>query len=208
MLKMKYLAFMITAMAVSALLLSSSAHAQVPAATVNIYAWTDKPYYNPGDKGVLKIVIRNDRTDTDLILQNITIEYPWFGYMGDRWEGNTTITPSSIVLSKNGGTYSTTTEFTVPTDGRAATLSTGSTIDIRVAVDKQPYYYPVFGPYTVTLYVRSVPTYTLPEGMDKIVTLFTIQTVLIIVCTIIIAATIFLSARRPQAMLKAEEKTG
>jgi len=38
------------------------------------------------------------------------------------------------------------------------------------------------------------------------VTLFTIQAVLLIVCTVIIAATIFLSARRPQVTWKAEEK--
>jgi len=205
--KMKYLAIMITAMAVSALFLSSSAHAQVPA-TVNIYAWTDKAYYNLGEKGTLKIVIRNDKTDQDLILQNITIIYPWFAYLGDRWDGNTTIIPPlPFVLLKNGGlVYNATVEFTVPTDGRAA----GGEILIRVAVDKPPYYYPTTygGYYPVTIYTKGVPTYTLPEGMDKIVTLFTIQTVLIIVCTIIIAATIFLSARRPQAMLKAEEKTG
>jgi hypothetical protein len=42
--------------------------------------------------------------------------------------------------------------------------------------------------------------------MDQIITLFTIQVVLLIVCTIIIAATIFLSTRRPQIMWKTEEK--
>jgi hypothetical protein len=42
--------------------------------------------------------------------------------------------------------------------------------------------------------------------MDKLVTLFTVQVVLLIVCTIIIAATIFLSARKPQVTWKAEEK--
>jgi hypothetical protein len=45
-----------------------------------------------------------------------------------------------------------------------------------------------------------------PRYMDQIITLFTIQVVLLIVCTIIIAATIFLSARRPQIMWKTEEK--
>jgi len=42
--------------------------------------------------------------------------------------------------------------------------------------------------------------------MEQIITLFTIQVVLLIVCTIIIAATIFLSARRPRITWKAEEK--
>jgi len=42
--------------------------------------------------------------------------------------------------------------------------------------------------------------------MDKLVTLFTVLVVLVIVCTIIIAATIFLSARKPQVTWKPEEK--
>ena len=44
-----------------------------------------------------------------------------------------------------------------------------------------------------------------PVYMDQIVTIFTIQVVLLIICTIIIAATIFLSARRPQITWRREE---
>jgi hypothetical protein len=51
------------------------------------------------------------------------------------------------------------------------------------------------------IYITQTPRY-----MDQIITLFTIQVVLLIVCTIIVAATIFLSARRPQIMWKSEEK--
>jgi len=207
MLKMKNLAIMITAIAVSTIFLTSSAHAQVPA-TVNIYAWTDKTYYNPGEKGVLKIVIRNDRTDQDLIIKNITITYPWFGYTGDKWEGNDTIKvdPPPVIL-KNGGTYTKSVDFNIPTDGRVTTsMYEVSHIDIRVAVDKSPYYYPTIGDYQVPIYIKSTPLYMSFEDADKIVTLFTIQVVLIIVCTVIIAATIFLSVRRPQVTWKAEEK--
>jgi hypothetical protein len=45
-----------------------------------------------------------------------------------------------------------------------------------------------------------------PRHIEQIVTLFTIQEVLIIVCTIIIAATVFLSSRRPKPVWKAEEQ--
>jgi hypothetical protein len=46
------------------------------------------------------------------------------------------------------------------------------------------------------------------EDMDKIITLFTIQAVLLIICTIIIAATIFLSVRRPRVTWKKEAAEG
>jgi len=201
---MKYLAIMITTMTISAMFLTSLASAQV-SPTVNVYAWTDKTYYDPGEKGVLKIVIRNDRTDEDLILQNITITYPWFAYTGEKWEGNDTITATPPpVITKKGGIYTKSVEFTIPTDGRA----TSGDIKIVVAVDKPPYYYPTGHPgyYPVPLYVKSTPFYMSFEDMDKILTLFTVQVVLIIVCTIIIAATIFLSARRPRVMWRREER--
>ena len=208
MLKMKNLAMMITAMAMSTIFLTSLAYAQIPATTVNIYAWTDKTYYNPGEKGVLKIVVRNDRTDQDLIIKNITITYPWFGYTGDKWEGNDTIkVDPPPVITKNGGTYTKSVDFNIPTDGRVTTSIYGAPhIGIRVTVDESPYYYPTTGDYQVPIYIKSTPIYASFEDMDRIVTLFTIQVVLVIVCTIIIAATIFLSVRRPQVTWRAEEK--
>jgi len=196
---------MIATIAISAIFLASSAYAQVPA-TVNIYVWTDKPNYDLGEKSILHIVIRNDRTDEDLILQNITITHPWFVYTGEKWDGNDTIKPSPpFVLSKNGGiVYAINREFTVPSDGRAISGMYGGTsqISIEIAVDKSPYRYS----RSVPININSVPLYMSLEDTEKIVTLFTIQVVLLIVCTIIIAATIFLSARRPQAMWRKEEK--
>ncbi len=191
--------------AISAMFLVSSGYAQVPA-TVNIYAWTDKPNYDLGERSILHIVIRNDRTDEDLILQNMTITYPWFVYTGEKWDGNDTIKPSPLfVLSRNGGNvYTITREFTVPSDGRAISgMSAGMLqINIEIAVDKSPYHYPK----SVPIYVKNMPLFMSIENADKIITLFTIQVVLLIVCTIILAATIFLSARRPQITWRKEEK--
>ena len=199
-LKRKYLAIVITTMAISAIFLTSLAYAQVPT-TVNIYAWTDKTYYNLGEKGILYIVIRNDRKDEDLILKNITITYPWFAYTGEKWEGNDTIKPD-VAFMKNGGIYTKSVDFDVPRDGRAVGGMYGTTLQIIVAVDKAPYQYL----HSMPIYIKSTPIYMSFEDMDKIVTLFTVQAVLIIVCTIIIAATIFLSARRPQVMWREAEK--
>ena len=205
--KYKYLAMITTMIAVLAMLLTSLAYAQVPN-TVNIYAWTDKTYYNPGEKGTLTIIIRNDRTDVDLILKNITVTYPWFAYTGEKWEGNATILDIDFTLTKNGGKiYTTTVDINIPSDGRASFsgmyggMYGSPTIQIEVAVDKSPYVYSKSVPF----YVKSTPFFMSLEGMDEIVTLFTVQVVLLIICTIIIAATIFLSARRPQITWRREE---
>jgi len=180
---------------------SASIHAQQVQQTVNIFAWTDKTSYKPGESGKLTIVIRNDRTDVDLILYNITIRYPWFTFTGDKWEGNDTITIGETLL-KNGGvkTYSRT--FTIPSDGRVASQMYGSQIIIVANVDKSPYSYTSYVP----IYIKSVSYPMAIEDWDKMVTLLTVQVVLTIACTIILAATIFLSARRPKVVLEDESE--
>jgi hypothetical protein len=201
--KTKYLLIALVAATLLAILSPTLTYAQPPA-TVNIYAWTDKASYDPGEKGKLTIVIRNDRTDKDLILYNITITYPWFTYTGEQWEGNDTITINEA-LPKNGGTKTFTREFTIPSDGRVITsYYTSAQISIVVYVNEAPYQYSPTKPPLI--YIKSTPLYMSLEDGDKLVTLFTVQVVLLIVCTIIIAATIFLSARRPQVTWKAEEK--
>lgn len=199
----KPILFAITTVTLVLTLLSfTSAYAQVQP-TVNIYAWTDKPSYKPGESGKLTIVVRNDRKDVDLILYNITIRYPWFAFTGEKWEGNDTITIGETLL-KNGGvkTYSRT--FTIPSDGRVASYIYGSQASIMANVDKSPYSYTS----SVPIYIRSVSYPMAIEDWDKMVILLTVQVVLTIVCTIILAATIFLSARRPKVVLEGEpEKT-
>jgi uncharacterized membrane protein len=162
-------------------------------ASMSIYGYTDKPYYKAGETGTLKFWIYNDGTD-DLILKNATIYYPWYNIL---WGGNETIKPSSDTVIQPNGNWSYSLTFNVPSDGRAH----GGSIEINVVTDKAS------DSQHVTLNIASVPAYTLFEDTDKLVTLFTILVVLVIVCTVIIAATIFLSARRPQIMWKTEEKT-
>lgn len=198
---MKYSAMIIT-VAISLIFLTSLAYAEVPA-NVNIYAWTDKANYDSGERGVLYMVVRNDRKDENLTLENITITYPWFAYTGEKWEGNDTIKPDAALL-KDGGVYVKSVEFEVPNDGRAIYGVYGSTsqINVKFAVDKAPYWYT----HSTPIYIKSAPLYMAFEDMDKLITLLTVQVVLLIVCTIIIAATISLSARRPQVTWKKEEK--
>jgi hypothetical protein len=200
-LKTKYLATIALAIAISTIFLAAPAQAQIPE-TVNIYAHTTKPYYSPGDKGILHIEIRNDRTDQDLILHNITIMYPWFAYLNGKWEGNDTILISpAFVLSKEGATvYSTDVEFTIPTDGRITSMS-ATTIYMEIAVDKAPFAYSE----TILIYVKSTPYFMSLEEMDRAVMWLMVLVILGFLGMLIIAGAIYLSARRPQVMWRHEE---
>jgi len=177
--------FVFIVMTVSMLLLAGLVNAQ-PAVTV----WTDKSEYAPGQTGTLHIVFYNDE-DSAVTIEKITIIFDgWRAYLNGNWEGNQTLEINQAVVSK--GVYEKETSFTVPTDGRAK--STNVNIAIKTTELGSIYEY-----YLVT--VTEMPKY-----MEQVVTLFTIQVVLLIVCTIIIAATIFLSARRPQVMWRPAEK--
>ena len=161
-------------------------------ASITIYGYVDKTQYMPGDKGTLKIWIVNDGTE-DIILKSVTIEYPWNAFY--IWEGNETIEDINAAILK-GGNWSTSRTFTVPTDGRAI----GGSIRVHVVTSA------VSDTNWIPVNVASAPAYGSIQDMDKLVTLFTVQAVLLIVCTIIIAATIFLSVRRPQVTWRAEKK--
>jgi hypothetical protein len=180
------------AMALSTLAFTMPVNA---AASVEIYGYVDKTQYMPGDTVTLTFYIYNDGPD-EIVLKNATIYYPWYSPI---WGGNETVKNINAVLSK-GNNWNTTKTFTIPTDGRAA----GSKITIE-------YEYTIgtavhSGSDFILMNLVSAPDYGSLKDMDKLVTLFTVQVVLLIVCTIIITATIFLSARKPQVTWKAEEK--
>jgi len=172
--------------------------------TVNFYAWTDKPYYSPGEKGTLHFTVRNDRVDVDLIIERIEIYYPWFAFTQSGWEGNTTKEPDFKIKIRGETVYVDHDDFTVPRDGRAVS----GVIKIKIYVDKTPFQYPeaLNEYYEIPITVASTPQYQKVEGLDKIETLLTIQAVLTIICTVIIASTIFLSVRRPQIVWEREEE--
>jgi uncharacterized membrane protein len=160
-------------------------------ADIEIYGYTDKTQYMPGEKGTLKIWIYNEGTE-DIILNNVTIEYPWHSYY--IWEGNETITVNTAILI--GKNWTTTISFTIPTDGRAV----GGNIRVTAVTDKVPSRFRNF-----SLAVANAPIYASLQDIDKIVTLFTVLVVLLIVCTVIIAATMFLTSRKPKVTWKEEK---
>ena len=162
-------------------------------AQTRIVAWTDKSQYLAGQTGKLYITYNNDR-DEPVTIRNITIVYEeWRAYINNAWVGNTTYEPDTEKSVTEETAYTFEISFTVPSDGRARTT------DVYIIVYTNKPYDSLY----LTSGIRVVET---PAYMEQIVTLFTIQVVLLIVCTIIIAATIFLSARRPHVTWKQEEK--
>jgi len=175
-------------MTVSMLLLAPLVNAQPKTVTV----WTDQSEYSPGETGTLYIVFYNDE-DSAVTIEKITIVFDeWRAYRNENWEGNQTLEINQAIISK--GAYEKETTFTVPTNGRAKSTE----VDITIKTTE-------LGNIYEDLWVTVTET---PKYMEQVVTLFTIQVVLLIVCTIIIAATIFLSARRPQVTWKPTEKAG
>ena len=160
-------------------------------ASLTIYGYTNKAQYKPGETGTLTFWIYNDGTD-DLILKNVTIFYPWYSVI---WGGNETISGQDAVINPQGN-WTTSLTFTVPNDGRA----TSGGIHITVATDKIP-----SETGSIFLNVATPSGMGSLEGMDNLIMLLTFLIIITLICTIIIAAAIFLSARRPQVTWKAEQ---
>lgn len=182
--------FLLMIIAVSALFLVPLASAQA-VSVPRIHAWTDKQKYSPGDKGTLFIVFYNDMGEA-VEVKNITlVYYNWNAYINGAWVGNETRTYSGVTLADKETHVFSDITFNVPTDGRAVYTS----VSIEIGTD-HGYQYTTAG---INLEETS-------KYLEQIVFWFTLLVVLVIVCTIILAATIFLSARRPQVTWKTEEK--
>lgn len=162
-------------------------------ASFTVYGYTDKAQYKPGETGTLTFWVYNDGTD-DLILKNVSIRYPWYSPI---WGGNETIDGQDAVINPKGN-WTTSLTFTVPNDGRA---SMQGDIGIIVVTDKLTH---TLGD-SVGLNVIVTAGVLAFESMDSLIMLFTFLIIITLICTVIIAAAIFLSARRPQVTWKAEQ---
>ena len=163
-----------------------------------ITVWTDRSEYALGETGTLYIAFYNDKPDAVTIEKIFIIFNNWRAYRNGQWEGNQTLEVNEALVSK--GVCVTETTFVVPTDGRGGYTS----VDIIIRTTERG---DIFIPSPYTLILRPSITVTeTPKHMEQIVTLFTVQVVLTIICTIIIAGTIFLSSRRPKMMWQKEER--
>ena len=179
---------------ISMILFVPLTHAEGPSDILTV--WTDKPTYSVGQTGKLYIAYNNIR-DSPVTIRYITVIFEkWWAYdkAKSQWIGNITYTPPTTesVTEHTVRVYEI--GFTVPSDGRAVETA----VEIKVYTNL-----PIPDELKPKPEISIIET---PVYMEQIITLLTIQVVLIIVCTVIIAATIFLSARRPQVTWKAEEK--
>lgn len=200
--KGKIVALILMISAASILLSTVSAPPPFTNAT-GVIAYTKNMQYMPGETGTLYVVVLNNKLDP-IEIKNITILYSWFTYAKDKgWIGNDTIILSSTekTLPSGGGKFEKEVQFSIPNDGSLLS-STSPYADITV-YDKDGN---VIASTTASIKVAVPSLYMGVQDVDKLTTLFTVQVVLLIVCTIIIAATIFLSARRPQVTWRKEEE--
>jgi len=182
---------MVAIIAVLAMLCTQAAAA--PNIIVN--AWTDKPIYNPGEKGKLKISMLNLEENDAVEIYNITLVYPWWVYDAKegQWMGNKTIEGDTRILATMGSKgsendhYYLEVEFTVPSDGRAVSGSIYIGIWMSDPADTE---------YQRTTYASlSVPAPE-PRSLVDLDTWMTSLIVAIVVCTIILAIVVILSGRR------------
>jgi hypothetical protein len=170
-------------------------HAEGPSAILTV--WTDRPEYSSGQSGKLYVTYNNIR-DSPITIHNITIVFPeWWAYVSSGWVGNLTYVPSDAdktITEHTARTFEI--GFAVPSDGRARTTGVDLTVYTNLSTADT-----LSGFAAPTVSVVETPLYA-----TQIITLFTVHVVLLIVCTIIIAAAIFLSIRRPQPTWKPEEK--
>jgi len=164
---------------------------------IGVYGYTDKPQYLPGETVTVKVYIYNYGPE-EIVLKNVTIIYPWYNII---WGGNETIANINQPLTK-GAYWETTRTFTIPNDGRAS----GDSIDVTYAYAIGASVYTPARPAEIRFELTSVPLDQSLKDLDKLINLFTIQTLLLIIGALIIAASIFLSTRRPKVTWKAEEK--
>jgi len=180
--------FALLAIFVSVFLVSPMAIAQPDTLTL----WTDRTKYGPSEKGTLYIAYFNDLTAA-VEIKNITLTYVnWNAYINNAWVGNETRKYTGVSLVGNEKRVFSDITFTVPSDGRAVSTQ----VNVEIWTDH--------GRRLESVYINVPET---PRSLEQIVTLLTVLVVLVIVCSIIVAAAIFLSARRPQVMWSKEEKT-
>jgi len=163
---------------------------QSVAAQITVYAWTDKPQYDLGEKGKLKISMLNE-LDEPVSIYNITIRYPWYVYDAQKgeWVGNVTIKGDNSILATmtEEGTeddhYYQEVEFTVPNDGTAVL---GNTITFSIWTSKGQ---------ISDFATLSVAAPIWPMSLADLDTWMTSLLVAVVVCTIILAIVIFLATR-------------
>jgi hypothetical protein len=169
-------------------LLVPIANAAFSPGNVNIYLWADKTQYQPGDTITIYFTILNAMSSDPVVINQVNITTPWYNYIRDHWEGNETMIINKVITA--GTAYSNSTTIQIPSDSRAT--ASGTSIDINVTIKTSIETFP----RQITVNMAN-PPFTV-RNMDTLILLSAVLIILIVVCTALIAAAIFLSAHKPQ----------
>lgn len=110
------LAVTATILAVMAVVIAQPAHAQA------ITTRTDQASYTPGGAGTFYITVVNQSPTQTLEIRNITIYFPWAGYVDGKWAAGSNITnnlsPYQVLTTSaspgGGNIYLYSVQFTIP----------------------------------------------------------------------------------------------
>ena len=132
------LAVTATILAVLAVAIAQPAHAQ------SITTRTDQASYTPGGTGTLYITIVNQSPTTTLEIRNLTIYFPWAGYVDGKWAsgGNVSynLSPYTVLTTSGspggGNIFLYNTAFTIPSwfGAFAGTNCPGGTTSTRYGI--------------------------------------------------------------------------
>ncbi len=89
-----------------------------PAHAQTLSQRTDRSSYVPGDTGTLILTFVNESPTETIELRNLTIYFPWAGYIDAKWQGNVTenFSPFKALLTSGSGQniYTHQVTFTIP----------------------------------------------------------------------------------------------
>lgn len=158
---------------------------------VSISGYTEKPSYNPGQSGTVTLFVYN-RGPEDTVLKNVTVRYPWYN---PAWGGNDTFANINVTLS-SGESWNGSKTFTIPSDSRAApgtiTVAAVYTVGTSTQTVEDDVMMSIVNPSDVS------------QSIDRLINYVTVAIALMVICTVIIAAAIFLGASKLQSVWKME----
>jgi hypothetical protein len=164
---------------------------------VNVQVWADKVQYTPGETVTLRYTIVNAKPATSVFVYNITFKCkPWYMYVTDHWEGNQTIKLNRAMGA--GDKYSNVTTLTVPNDGRAFVSGNYAVVDVEAKVLDGSNVRTIGPSSVVYVGIANPPVHFALRDMDTLILLMSVQIILIVACSALLAGAVFLSGRRPR----------
>jgi len=160
---------------------------------VSISGYTEKPLYNPGQSGTVTLFVYNHGPE-DIVLKNVTVWYPWYSQV---WGGNDTFTSINATLS-SGESWNGSKTFTIPSDSRGASggfivVAAVYTVGTSTLTEEDDVMMSIVNPSDVS------------QSVDRLINYLTVAIALMVICTVIIAAAIFLGAHKLQSVWKMEQ---